>query len=245
MFRRIIKCGVVSALVAAIVAAPMSVKDVSAKMLYESTFENPYTVAALGDSITYPYSYASVIDGCPNVTVSNFGVPGSQVAGPDATSYLNRCKGIKGNPDLILVMGGTNDYCAFATLAKDIGALDSTDTNTFCGAYNKMIKTLRANNPRSRIILMTPTMGRAVDYKNIYGYTLKNYADATKLIAVYNGLHCIDLYNNENCNFADPKNSDLLVDPIHPSTKGHEIIAKEVINNIAAIEFSELDGLNP
>lgn len=236
------KAAVSAAMTSMILGAVIFPNNVYGRSLMEATPENPYKVAAIGDSITFPYSYATVIDALPIFEVKNFGVPGSQVAGTIPESFYSRAKDYKENPDLILVMGGTNDYCAFATLAKDIGPLDSTDVNTFCGAYNTIIKRLKANNKKSRIVLITPTVVNANDYKNIYGYSLKNYADAVKMIAASNGLPCIDLYNNPELNFADPSLSDLLMDPVHPNAKGQELIADEVLKGIAAAELFYVDN---
>lgn len=203
-----------------------------AKTMAEANEKNPYKIVALGDSITYPVSWASYIDLLPNVNVDNQGVPGSQVAGPNADSYLNRAKKIKFyNADLVLIMGGTNDYCAYATLAKDIGMYDSHDTNTFCGAYNDIIGRIKRSNKNAKIVLMTPTRGKggASDYVNIYGYTLENYANAVKLIAMNNGVYCIDLYHEEDLDFTDPAKDNLLKDPIHPSLEGHKAISEKII----------------
>lgn len=206
--------------------------QVYAKTIAEATEKNPYKIVALGDSITYPVSYASYIDLLPNVSVDNQGVPGSQVAGPNAESYLNRAKKIKFyNADLVLIMGGTNDYCAYSTLAKDIGMYDSHDTNTFCGAYNDIIGRIKRSNKNAKIVLLTPTRGKggASDYVNIYGYTLENYANAVKLIAMNNGVYCIDLYHEEDLDFTDPAKDNLLKDPIHPSLEGHKAISEKII----------------
>lgn len=207
---------------------------VEAKAIIESTPENPYVIAAIGDSITYPYSYATVIDALPNFTVENYGIPGSQVAGTRPDSYINRTRNFRTKADLILVMGGTNDYCAYATLANNIGTLDSQDTNTLCGAYNVMLGRLRANNRNAKIILMTPTKGKegVSDFKNIYGFTLEDYANAVKLIAAYNGIPCIDLYHSETCDFSDPQNEKLMNDPIHPSMYGHKNIADVILESL-------------
>lgn len=215
-----------------ILATALPNAKVYAKTMAEANEKNPYKIVAFGDSITYPVSWASYIDLLPNVSVDNQGIPGSQVAGSGAESFLTRSKKIRFyNADLVLIMGGTNDYCAYATLAKDIGMYDSVDTNTFCGAYNDIIGRVKRTNKNAKIVLVTPTRGKggASEYVNIYGYTLENYANAVKLIAMNNGVYCIDLYHEEDLDFTDPAKEDLLKDPIHPSLEGHKAISEKII----------------
>ena len=192
----------------------------------EATAERPYKITAIGDSITYSNTYAAIIDSLPQCIVNNLGVSGTQVAGEIEHSFVNRTKSLKTDSDLILIFGGTNDYRGAYDAQNNIGSLEDTDIVTFCGAYNTMITNLKKNNPNSKIVLITP-IRRSYDYEeNRYGYSLESYAKAVKYIAMKNELPCIDLYNNEKCDF---RYDGHLIDGLHPNYEGHEIIANEIL----------------
>lgn len=208
---------------------------VQAKTIVESTEANPYIIAAIGDSITYPVSYASVIGSDPLFSVENYGIPGSQVATGFSSSFVDRTRFLKTNADLITIMGGTNDYCAPGAMARSLGSLDSVDETTFCGAYNSMIRNLKANNPNAKIVLITPIKGKdgCTELTNIYGLKMEDYANAVKTIAAVNNLPCIDLYHNQECCFSENDKHTLLQDPIHPSLDGHTLIAGEIMKALS------------
>lgn len=210
-------------------------KPVSAKSIVESTEANPYKIAAIGDSITYPVSYASVIGSNPLFTVENYGIPGSQVAQGVNNSFVDRTRFLKTNADLITIMGGTNDYCAPGIMARSLGTIDSTDETTFCGAYNAMIRNLKINNSNAKIVLITPIKGKggATELINIYGLKLEDYANAVRQIAAYNNVPCIDLFHNQECCFTENDKHTLLGDAIHPNLDGHTLIAGEILKALS------------
>lgn len=200
-----------------------------AKTFSESTAENPYKITAIGDSITYSATYAAILDKLDNCTVENLGWCGTQVAGKADHSFVNRTRNLKTDSDMILILGGTNDYRGVNDLQNDIGAENSKDIRTFYGAYNTLIKNLRKNNPYAKIVIVAP-IKRCYGYElNRYGYSLANYAQAAQIVAMNNGLDFIDLYNDKNCDFTE---NDLLIDGLHPNQDGHKIIADEILRYI-------------
>jgi len=204
--------------------------QVSARTFREATAENPYKIVAIGDSITYSATYAAILDQLENCTVENLGNSGTQVAGKADHSFVNRTRKLKTDADMILILGGTNDYRGVMDMQNDLGAENSTNITTFYGAYNTMIKNLKKRNPNTKIVLITP-IKRCYGYEpNTYGYSLAHYAQATQIIAANNGLDCIDLYNDKNCDFTE---NDLLIDGLHPNQEGHKIIAEEILRYIS------------
>lgn len=204
-------------------------RSVSAQALNEATPEKPCVISAIGDSITYAYTYAAVLDMLPEITMKNYGISATQVAGSLDHSFVNRTKKEKFKSDIILIFGGTNDYMGDLAMCNPLGTPDSDDITTYFGAYNTMIKNIKKNNPKSKIVLITPIKRVGLENLNAYGLSLKHYVLATQMIAQNNEVDCIDLFNNERCDFTG---TDLLIDGLHPTIKGHTILATEIYQSL-------------
>lgn len=207
-------------------ALPISVK---AKPIEKATAKNPCVISAIGDSITYSNTYAMVLDLQPELVVKNYGMSATQVAGIFDHSFVNRTKNVKYKSDVILIFGGTNDFKGLNKMCNPLGMPDDTDITTFFGAYNTMVKNVKKNNPKSRIVLITPIKRAYWDKPNDYGFTLQHYAVATQMVAYNNGVECIDLFNNPTCDFTE---NGMLIDGIHPDIKGHSILATVIYQNL-------------
>lgn len=130
-------------------------------------------VMYLGDSLTEPlenqpaswqwyskgyYSWVDDLLGTTNRV--NYASSGASFATYSTTSYSPTSNNIysqavnaSGNPDLIVVMGGTNDQ----TWLCDIGSsLTENDTRTTYGAINMIAKTLKEKFPNAKIVFITP-----------------------------------------------------------------------------------------
>lgn len=208
-----------------IIAVIGFVNPVKAGVFSDATVEKPCKIAAIGDSITYPYSYAEFINSMPEYQVKNFAMCGTQVAGEREDSFVNRTKLMYVESDIILIFGGTNDFCGFNYIHNPIGNIDDTEITTFCGAYNTMIKNLKQHNPMAKIVLLTPLKRMDMYNVNADGFVLENYVNAVKAVAGHNGLDCIDLYNDPACDFLA---NGLLIDGLHPNRTGQQIIAGEI-----------------
>lgn len=199
-----------------------------AKPLSKATAKSPCTISCIGDSITYSNTYTIVLNAMPEINVKNYGMSGTQVAGLlDPNSFVNRTKGQKYKSDIILIFGGTNDFKGVNMACNPLGDLNGTDITTYYGAYNTMISNIKKNNKGARIVLVTPIKRLYHENPNAFGLTLSQYAAATQLVAFKNGLYCIDLFNNPNCDFTG-EGDTRLIDGIHPDIKGHTAIATEI-----------------
>ena len=146
--------------------------------------------------------------------------------------------------DLILVLGGTNDWAGSVTL----GSVDSSDTATFNGAYNVMCQKLTTRFPAARIVLLTTPYGelpgRLTDGSgwtsasvNLQGLTTREYAEAVREMGKRWGMPVVDL---SRCGWNAVNLDDFMVDDggdLHPNAAGGA--------RMAAIIRGVLRGLEP
>ncbi len=205
------------------------------------------TINFLGDSITEGYgttapekAFHQIIKEkyCMNHAY-NYGVGGTRIARQiiptkedtrwDLTFEL-RSDAMDRNADAIVVFGGTND---FGHGDAPFGTLDSEDICTFCGAVNSLINKLTRDFPKAKIIFMTPihrineTQPSEPDSK-----ILLDYANAILEICEKRGISVIDLFK---INPLDPTDIVLLPDGLHPSDKGHSVLAQTIAEELVKI----------
>lgn len=145
--------------------------------------------------------------------------------------------------DVMLVMGGTNDWAQDRTVGTeaDINTDAQTFTGTFYGGLNTLIKKLLVKYPTKRIVFMTQTpvknsngeaffnkKGSADGLKNSNGNTTRDFARATLNACGNNHVPCVDLNSlvgwNENniSSFVKNENDTFF----HPTSVGGKRIAE-------------------
>ena len=145
--------------------------------------------------------------------------------------------------DVMLVMGGTNDWAQDRTVGTeaDINTDAQTFTGTFYGGLNTLIKKLLVKYPTKRIVFMTQTPvknsngeaffnknGSADGLKNSNGNTTRDFARATLNACGNNHVPCVDLNSlvgwNENniSSFVKNENDTFF----HPTSVGGKRIAE-------------------
>jgi lysophospholipase L1-like esterase len=128
------------------------------------------------------------------------------------------------------VFGGTNDSGHGDVMMGDI---NSNDNYTFNGALNNLIIQLKNDYPNSKIIFMTPLHRKYEDIcMNGTGYILKDYVQAIINATKRHNVYLIDLFNEIDLN---PHDIVLVPDGLHPSDKGHEILAEFVAKKLLEI----------
>lgn len=205
------------------------------------------TINFLGDSITEGHGttapekvFHQIIKEKYNMKHAyNYGVGGTRIARQvvptkastrwDLTFEL-RSDIMDRNADAVVVFGGTND---FGHGDAPFGDLDSEDIYTFCGAVNSLINKLTHDFPNSKIIFMTPihriteTQPSKPDSK-----ILEDYVNAILAICEKHDITVIDLFK---INPLDPADTELVPDGLHPSDKGHSIMAKVIAEELLKI----------
>ena len=200
----------------------------------------------LGDSITEPYGTTApekafhhiIKEKCGLKSVYNYGIGGTRIARQIAPSentkfdltFEIRSVTMNKEADLIVVFGGTNDY---GHGDAEFGDTNSRDRYTFCGALNCLIETLKANFPKSKLVFMTPIHRENETIPCAEGKkTLPEYVEAMREIFKNHNVAVIDLFE---LNPIDVTNKELLPDGLHPSDKGHEILAEVVAKELLDI----------
>ena len=175
-------------------------------------------LGVLGDSLSNQEKWQSTA--CAIANISEWhknAITGSWVAdygNATLTPFVSRYLDTPEDCDCITIMGGTND--ANAQNGQNMGEVGVCNNNTFKGAYSTIIEGLLARNPGVRIMLITPP--RSYTTENTINEKIKPYAEATKEIAKYYGLPCLDLYNTLGIN--DKTFTYILYDNVHFSTEG-------------------------
>ena len=175
---------------------------------------------------------------CP--VVYNYAVSGSglSAATPDNLVHLLKDeKSIHKEADLIILWHGTNDWYWGA----ELGEAGMNDQQTFIGAYESVIQRLRDACPQAEILCLTPIyryqapdqcsrIADAYENKNIAGHTLKDYYDAIIELSERFSLLLMDM--KKLTGFNEKNRLEYLVDNVHPSSKGYDIIARVLYEQI-------------
>lgn len=132
------------------------------------------------------------------------------------------------NFDFCTLLFGCNDY----GFNVPVGTISDTVTTTFYGAYQTVLDYMLTQNPKLRIILMTP-FHLVTETANQSGNTLSDYADAVKAIGVKYNLQVIDLYSGSGLNPASTTNKSLFfVDSTHPNAVGHVFASHYILEQL-------------
>lgn len=196
------------------------------------------TIGTIGDSVAKgtgaKTNFTQMLAKKIKAKSTNLTVSGATMSTNKDNSIYEQATKIKG--DLIIVQGTDDDW----TNDIKIGT-DKTDIKTFYGAFCSAISKIKSNNPKSKIIVMTPTKqcyikdGKVVrkdTTKNDLGYTLADYVDVqidacNELdIPVYDAYHSTQFKPN-----IPSYRKSSMPDGVHPNEKGHEVIMYELVKN--------------
>lgn len=193
-----------------------------------------------------------------NADGSTHGAQTSFPEQPEGTTLISdyfcnddRINTIPLDTDIVLIMGGTNDFYTNVPL----GDLDY-DTNykeeTFKGALASTIMKVQKRLPDAVVVLMTIMNGQGLNNTNDaelkvneLGLKAIDYANAIKEVSYYFGIPCIDVFGKAGINSWN-RNKYILSDAIHPTynvlNSGSDQIARVVIGELKNIipKFSKI-----
>ncbi len=202
------------------------------------------TINFLGDSITQGVGTTTpdntfhqiVKRECGLAEAYNCGVSGTRIA-KQTTPYAHtmdlyfalRAKVMPKDADAIVIFGGTND---FGHGDSKMGDINSTDICTFCGAVNTLLTELKENFPNSKLIFMTPLRRTTENEPNHDGKILADYVNAIIEVSKKHNVPVIDLFRSGIIN---PNDAEVIPDGLHPSDKGHRIMADYIAKELLKI----------
>lgn len=209
-----------------------------------------------GDSLTSQNEWQPTVAIHLGLLHTAAGVGGRRISGASGMWVQATIDALPASQDLIIVLGGTNDWSASVPIgelftAGTSGGLPTitlnTNTNEFLGAVNVMVERLQVKYPSGRICLAAPpwselpdrvsTTTWAQDSVNLQGLTINDYGDAIASAAKYWNLPFVD-FREAGINAAN--NETFMKDDggwLHPnSNEGGPRIAEVAIGRLKALE---------
>ena len=200
-------------------------------------FGDSITEGAMASSVSNTYvERVGQMLGCK---VINHGISGTRFARQYKPSesprfdldFCQRLKDLDKNADYVFVFGGTND---FGHGDAPIGNINDQTSDTFYGAVNYLVSSLLKKYKREQVTFILPLRRKGGDNplgegnKEKPSLTLDGY---TKIIIEVLDKHNVQ-YLDFRKEFGDPETSPLIGDGLHPNDKGHELLAKLIVDYI-------------
>lgn len=185
-------------------------------------------VAFIGDSITFGHpapstGYVKRFAELTGAIVQNLGVSATHIArknADDNRAFISRVESVDSDVDMVVVMGGTNDFGHTATAAPFGSLLDGANPYrfTFCAGVHNFFKALydRFTVEGIPVVIILPLHhGNGVDVheydvaadgsltenvNSTTGKTYKEYVEAIREIAAYYSFDTIDAYSQSGIN---------------------------------------------
>lgn len=220
-------------------------------------------ISFLGDSITEHGYYINSLVALCNIIAIRYGISGTTLAAKSSTDsqcFENRVSSMTSNTDVVVVMGGTNDFGHISGFASDyaFGSFEDFISNkyTFCAGVHRLFKKLydRFEKNSIPVIIVTPLhIGSSSRYvgqinmeytynsdgslnegkNNVTNKTFREYIDMILQIASYYSMKTIDLYRESSMNpYLVPT---LFSDGLHPNAAGGLKMAKYLRSKLTEI----------
>jgi hypothetical protein len=198
-------------------------------------------LSTMGDSITNGETWQGYVYRDHGLRFKNYGEGGTKITGSDSTAMNNdaRINAIDVDSDIVMVMGGVNDWFNNVPL----GLITSSDITEFYGALNVMCQKLSTRFPEKTIILATPTYcligttQNEASSKNTIGLTCSDYGNAVILAGKKWGIPVVDTLSSCGWNYVNI-NTYIRGDDgnyLHPNDTGGRRIASVISGFIKTI----------
>lgn len=204
-----------------------------------SGYANYYTASRIAVEDTWWMLLSAKEDLELSVNASWAGSSVANKSGKNVNSYFTSDKRIKelaskGVPNLIIVLGGTNDWGDNAGYLGDYPTNGNYDLRTFRGAYSYLVDQLKKRYPTTDIICCSIIPRKqSRTQKNNLGVTQKEIDESIKYICKQYHAHFIDM---SICGLEKDVNK-YTIDGLHPNKDGMKIIADYLYEQIKGMSF--------
>lgn len=160
----------------------------------------------------------------------NYGIGGTRIAAQpddDGNSFAVRYTKMDDDADLVVIFGGTND---FGHGTAPIGSPRDRTPDTYCGAWNVLLRGLIEKYPAATIVMMTPVhRDNDGDVNKTTGFPLNEYVSLAKEAAAEYSIPVLDLYAMGGISPMIPANKERYCpDGLHPNDAGHVLMARKL-----------------
>lgn len=210
---------------------------------------NPFYMSGSHGLPNASYSYWGIVareKGWGLSTINAWG--GSQVAYKEGRTEIPMCDdrragnlAANGTPDVIIILGGTNDFGHGVPVGTWAGDDDLPEVeNNFRAAYARMLMKIHSYYPLAKVYCCT-LINRETDLvpgsmEKKYGQYLTAFNTAIRQIAPMLNCTLIDL---ESCGMNQYNMETFMSDydptdhhAVHPNIAGHELMAKRILNSL-------------
>lgn len=202
-----------------------------------SSIQYVKSVGIIGDSVGKgahaSYNFGDYINEKTGAKIQNLSVSSATMSEVKDNNILNQAKQLKDN-ELVIIQGTDDDWLFNSNDGVEVGN-KLTDTKTYIGAFYKVVETVKENNPKAKIVVITPTKQAKIDDtgkvirrdtdKNKKGYTLKTYVDSQVKATKDLGLALYNAYDDSLINPYNEKfRKSSMKDGLHPTKWGHEMM---------------------
>lgn len=196
----------------------------AARMCYNEVNELIEGSSIARDTNNKQGGYLDIAARLLGINAKNSAHGGSKVVSCSGASVLNRVRNAElSQYDLYVFNTGVNDYTANTPL----GAMDSTDPTTYCGAWNEILKSIRTANPDAAVVLTVSIDSNVFgadmitmksEKKNAEGLTASAYKDVIRKMADKYDCYVYDMEGK----YVDRSNLwETTYDNIHPNRGTH------------------------
>ena len=202
----------------------------------------------LGDSITEGHGTSSLEFTFWNILkrkfglaeVRGYGIGGTRIARKHVPTpephgwfdmdFCGRYREMDDDADLVVVMGGTND---FGHGDAPIGSMADRDPMTYYGALHYLMQGLINKYPKAMIVFMTPLHREEEENGN---WKLVDFVTPVKEVAAYYAIPVLDLYTMSGIQPQVPVLKELYMpDGLHPNDAGYEKMADRLGNFLLSL----------
>jgi lysophospholipase L1-like esterase len=189
---------------------------------------NGLKIYCLGDSITQQSTFIDCLVSKAKMVVTNYGVGGTRLADTDGAQTNAMC--YRWNtmndtePDVIFIMGGTNDC-----YASTIGTVGDTTLTTVAGAVYTIVQGLQAKYPNAYIVFSC--MPRRFDAR------WDDYANIVLNTCTWLNIPCVDMFHQSGITQFNYVKYMKDSDKVHPNALGGQKMAQLIINMLQKVIY--------